>query len=238
MIAEGTGALGGFGHARIERGHGVVSLSPDGSLAALQLERTWREQGPRCLAGHDVIGLAPGASDTPPDALWLHVSPDIEAGARVTLLGGEYVIERGLELDVGNATIPALLAQSSGEGERDAPDDFAGDVGRFRTLWTDEIWFDAATGRLLRRDRIEIAEPLDEGHLEDGFEARESLQVLDAAYLPEAARVASVELAGCTQERGAEGPVWWRVGMPVGAVIGLGAGLLAWRRRLVAGAER
>jgi hypothetical protein len=48
-------------------------------------------------------------------------------GATLRVLDHEPEAERGAVLDVGNATVPAILAEVSGEGTREAPAGFAGE---------------------------------------------------------------------------------------------------------------
>ena len=50
------------------------------------------------------------------------------AGATLRVLDHEPEAERGAVLDVGNATVPAILAEVSGEGTREAPAGFAGEL--------------------------------------------------------------------------------------------------------------
>jgi hypothetical protein len=148
------------------------------------------------------------------------------AGATLRVLDHEPEAERGAVLDVGNATVPAILAEVSGEGTREAPAGFAGDAGLFRTRWSLSLWFDERTGHILRSERWEVAESEIAG-----FEEHDVLWVTDAPYLPERAQSAALPTHDCALETTPRAPTFVRLGVPIGALSIMLAALVVARRR-------
>lgn len=244
-ISEGTGALEGHREARIEAGVYELEVRADQGGARtmfLDVDRSWRDQGGlACRAAteraHAEVDLETrlyrGATELeagPPSgaSLWLWAPPSIARDAALRVLDRELRVERGVVLDVANATVPAILAEVSGEGERDAPSGFAGELGRFRTHWSLSLWFDETTGYLLRSERWEIADRDDAS-----FEEHDVIWVTDAPYLPERARTVHLPVHDCSPVRVDRGPAALRVGVPLSALlVVLGALALARRRAL------
>lgn len=151
----------------------------------------------------------------------LHIAPTIESSAIVTLRGHEYVATRELVIEVGNATIPAILLEASGRSERTEGED------RLVAHWSDSLWFDEETGWVLRREQTEIVE----GD-ETSFEERELTWVVEGPMLSGDAVSAAMEVHDCSDPRAPRTSPWLRVGAPVAGVIALGAVAGALRRRL------
>lgn len=240
----GTGRLESLAEARLEAG--VYEIEPRASADGagelhVALRGRVREQGEACSdrareaeaivelpSGHyrgpserdDLVSGEPGASAL---AFWLWVPPSLEQGASVRLFDHDYTIERDLELDVANETMAVFLATAHGTRDRDDA------LGRFRAEWSDTLWFDAETGYLVRRERTELAEADDAS-----FEENETFAVLDASFLPPAARTPRFDPAPCPQGAvAAHG--WWRIVIPVAVVLALVSSLWLLRTRLSQG---
>ncbi len=243
-ISEGTGLLEGYAEASIERGTYTLErrLGPDATpLVELDVVRATRHQGAnacrfaeeqrraevelstRIHRGASELDDAPGAGAS----TWLWIPPSTPAGASVRVLAGALRVERDVDLEVGNTTISTILASRSEQGERDAPPGFLGEAGRFRRETSIEVWFDEASGYVVRAERWEIAE-----NERAAFEERDVYAIVDAPYLPASAQSLWVPVAPCASaERGAP-PRWpWLLGACSIVLVALG-GLVALRRRL------
>jgi hypothetical protein len=247
-ISEGTGPLEAHREAHVESGVYELEIRADAGGARtmfLDVERSFRDQGgPTCLAGteraHAEVDLETrlyrGATELEAGApsgasVWLWAPPSIPRDSTLRVLDRELRVERGVVLDVAMATVPAILAEVSGEGQRDAPPGFAGELGRFRTHWSLSLWFDEATGYLLRSERWEIADREDAS-----FEEHDVLWMTDAPYLPERARTPHLPVHDCSPARVDRNPLALRVGIPFSALFAV-LGALALARRRAAGGD-
>ena len=245
-ISEGTGLLEGHAEAHLEAGVYELETRTDTSGARtlfLDVERTWRDQGGlACRAASEraqaevdletrlyrgapeIEGPRAGAS------VWLWAPPSVERDATLRVLDQDLRVERGVVLDVGNATVPAILAELSGEGERAGPSGFAGELGRFRTHWSSSVWFDEATGWLLRSERWEIADGAGAS-----FEEHDVLWVTDAPYLAERGRTVHLPVHDCSAVALARWPALARIGGPLAALLVVLGALTLVRRRATEG---
>ena len=242
-ISEGTGSLEGYTEVRVESGtYALETLTSQSGARTMfvDVERSWRDQsGAACRAGTNRaraevdletrLYRGPTELEAGPSegaGVWLWAPPTVAAGATLRVLDHEPEAERGAVLDVGNATVPAILAEVSGEGTREAPAGFAGDAGLFRTRWSLSLWFDERTGHILRSERWEVAESEIAG-----FEEHDVLWVTDAPYLPERAQSAALPTHDCALETTPRAPTFVRLGVPIGALSIMLAALVVARRR-------
>ena len=150
----------------------------------------------------------------------LHVPPTTASDGIVPLRGHEYVATRGIVIEIGNQTVPAILLEASGREEI---------VREEHTLvghWSDSYWFDEGTGWVLRREQTEIVEADD-----DGYEQRELTWVIEAPFLAADARSVVLEMHDCSDPRAARSSPWLRVGLPLSLVVASFVALGAVRKR-------
>jgi GNAT superfamily N-acetyltransferase len=129
-------------------------------------------------------------------ATWVWIPPDVEVAAVVPILDHQFsVVQTDATVDVAGAPRVAIYLRALGTDTRDD------DYGHFSTTFTDEYWFDAATGMFLR----EHYEEHDDGafeHVRASFDVTEDVRVTDASYAPHVGELPPdpVEIAARTSE--------------------------------------
>lgn len=234
----GTGSFEGRAEARLESG---TIAPPAAGQGRARLRWRIREQGrwrgDACAfedwdlevpfdAGVPALARAVQAPDGralagPPFGLLLRISPEIEGGTRVRLDAHDYLVTRGLDVDVAGTSVPAILLEANGH------DQLVRDEGILEAQWTDALWFDEASGWVLRRERSTIVES-DVG----GYEEQDRSWVVRSPILPPVATNTAFDVAGCEDPRVARSPAWLRVGVPVTTLLVLVVGVSRLRVRL------
>jgi GNAT superfamily N-acetyltransferase len=111
-------------------------------------------------------------------ATWVWIPPDVEVGASVTILERVFtVVSVGDPVDVAGAPRSAISLSTTGTGSR------LDDYGSYSTTFTDQYWFDRATGMFLREQYEEHDDGTFEGE-HAAFDVTEHVMVIDASYAP------------------------------------------------------
>lgn len=82
-------------------------------------------------------------------ATWVWIPVGVATGDHVRVLDDDFVADVGDETRAAGMERPAIHLVASGDGTR------SDEYGSFTTHYTDEYWFDAATGMFLREHRVE-----------------------------------------------------------------------------------
>lgn len=187
-VSSGTGEYAGWGDSLVSVGDyrtegGVVH----GSYA-------WRYASPdRADSGMVIreVAFDPSTRDyttsqtdlddydgTPgPLATWLWIPTTLDTGAQVRILDTRFDVMGRRTVACAGTERDAILVHADGTGERHD------EYGDFSTSFSDDYWFDAATGMFLREERTESDTGTYEGS-RAGFHMSLVVEVVDASYAP------------------------------------------------------
>lgn len=190
-----SGAYAGWSDELVASGRYAIQLEAEGADAHVHGSYQWRYTSPesRETGSEDrtvTVRRADrhytertdldeyDAADASTLATWVFVPTTLAIGDRVEILDETFeVMDTHAALDAAGAPRSALLVEASGTGARhDA-------YGDFRTRWTDQYWFDAATGMFLRELRVEDDVGTTEGAAAS-LRVTEDVRVFDASYAP------------------------------------------------------